>query len=145
MTVDGVAIWSVPDDRDAGCASEPDPIVGEDRVVGGGPGAGESLGDPDHGSDAARRCLPRPPQTRPRQLRPRLGRRSSVLAPHLSTLEAPVATHDHCQGGGSPAHGSCARRRITVSRPRPSPPQRRHQRSSSTTRRARTARSGSSH
>lgn len=51
------------------------------------------------------------------------------------------------QRRGSPPSGSCASRRVTVSRGAPSQPQRRHHRSSdpsgSTTRQARTARSGS--
>lgn len=43
---------------------------------------------------------------------------------------------------GRQPHGSCASRRVTVSRDVPSQPQRRHQLSGSTTRQARTARSG---
>ena len=75
----------------------------EDRVVGGVPGDPEPLGDPRDGQVLTDDPLQRPPQPAPGELRPRLGRPSHVLAPHVPAPGAPVATDRHLQRGRAPA------------------------------------------
>ena len=48
-------------------------------------------------------ALQRPPQPAPRQLRPRLRRPRGVLAPHVTTPRAPIATHRDLEPGRTPA------------------------------------------
>ena len=90
-------------------------------------------------------ALPAPTAGPPRQLRPRLGHPAGVLAPHMSAAGAPVTADVTTKVMGRQPSGSCASRRVTVSRGDPSQPHRRHLRSGSTTQQASTARSGSSH
>ena len=50
----------------------------------------------------ARQC---PAHRRTRELRARVGRLTHILAPHVSTLWAPVAAHAHMQDRGAPPAG----------------------------------------
>ena len=50
----------------------------------------------------ARQC---PAHRRPRELRARVGRLTHILAPHVSTLWAPVAAHAHMHDCGAPPAG----------------------------------------
>ena len=47
----------------------------------------------------------RPAHRRPRELGARVGRLAHILAPHVSTLWAPVAAHAHMQDRGTPLAG----------------------------------------
>jgi hypothetical protein len=96
-------------DADHGDAVEPGRVVdqeplafGQDRVVRGVPRDPEPLGDPGDGQVLDHDPDQRPPHRGPGQLGPRLGRRAGVLAPHVSGLTAPVATHRDLQRGGPP-------------------------------------------
>jgi putative transposase len=75
----------------------------KDRIVGGVPRDVEPLGDPSHRQVLHHDALQRPPQPAPRQLRPRLRRPRGVLAPHVTTPRAPIATHRDLEPGRTPA------------------------------------------
>lgn len=77
--------------------------LGKDRVVGGVPCDPEALGDTGDGQVLNDDPFQRSPQPTPGQLRPRLGRRAGVLAPHVTTPRAPVTAHGHLQSRRTPA------------------------------------------
>ena len=119
------------------------PPLGQHRVVGGVPRHRQRFGDPGDRQVLTHQRLQRPPQRRPRQPGPRLGRRDGVLPPHLTAATATVTAHHHQQDRRPPPHRFVrqpARHRV----PRHAlPPQRRHTGRPPTTRHANTARSGS--
>jgi hypothetical protein len=81
-----------------------DPLAfGHDRVVGGVPRDPEAFGDPGDSQVLDHDRLERPAQPASRQLRPRLGSRRGVLAPHVPAAGAPVAADRDLQRGGTPA------------------------------------------
>ncbi len=65
--------------------------LGQHGVVRGAPRDRERIGDPSHGQVLHHQALQRPPQPASGQLRPRLGRRAGVLAPHVPAAGAAVA------------------------------------------------------
>jgi len=77
--------------------------LGQDRVVGGVPRHPETFGDAGHGQVLTHDPFQCPAQAATRQLRPRLGRLAGVLAPHVPTARAPVATDCDQQRRGPPA------------------------------------------
>ena len=83
-----------PDDlhavEPAGVVDQDALAFGQDGVVGGVPGDPETLGDAGDGQVLAHEALQRPPQASARQLGPRLGRPTGVLAPHVPAATAPV-------------------------------------------------------
>jgi hypothetical protein len=81
-----------------------DPLaLSQDRVVSGVPRDPEPLGDPRDGQVLAHDRFQRPPQPTARHLGPRLSGSAGVLAPHMSTTSAAVATHRDLERRWSPA------------------------------------------
>jgi len=85
-----------------GVVDQDSPTFGQDRAVGGVPRHPQALGDPGHAQVLAHDALQRPAQAAARQLGPRLGRARGVLAPHMTTPRAPVATDRDQQCRGAP-------------------------------------------
>ena len=77
--------------------------LGQHRIVGGVPTDVQALSDPGHGQVLHHQALQRPPQSPPRQSRPRLGRLGGVLAPHVPAAGAAVTADRYFKHGGSPA------------------------------------------
>ena len=69
------------------------------------PGHAQGLGDARHRQMVDDQPSERPAHRRPRELGARIGRLAHVLAPHVSTLWAPVAAHAHVQDRGTPPAG----------------------------------------
>ena len=100
-----------------------DPLaLGQDGVVGGVPGDPESFSDTGDGQVLAHDAFERPPQTTPRELRPRLSSQAGVLAPHMPAAGAPIATDRDHQRGRPPTQrlvrqtpGHCVARRSLAS------------------------------
>ena len=65
------------------------------------PGHTQGLGDALH-RQMVDHASQRPAHRRTRELRARIGRLTHILAPHVSTLQAPVAAHAHMQNRGTP-------------------------------------------
>jgi len=77
--------------------------LGQDCVVRGVSCDAEDFGDPGDGQMLAHDAFQCPPQLTARELGPRLGRASGVLAPQVPAPGAPVATHDDFQRSRRPA------------------------------------------
>jgi hypothetical protein len=82
------------------------------------PGDPESFSDTSDGQVLAHDAFEHPPQTTPRELRPRLGSQAGVLAPHMPAAGAPMATDRDHQRGRPPTQrlvrqtpGHCVARR----------------------------------
>ena len=69
------------------------------------PGHAEGLGDARHRHMMNDHARQRPAHRCSRELGTRIGRLAHVLAPHVSTLWAPVAAHAHMQDRGTPPAG----------------------------------------
>ena len=69
------------------------------------PGHSEGLGDTGQRHMMNEHARQRPAHSRPRELGTRIGRLAHILAPHVSTLRAPVAAHAHTQDRGTPPAG----------------------------------------
>ena len=141
-----------PDDthvvEPAGVVDQHLSALGQHRIVRGAPRPPEGLGDPGHGQVRHHDPFQRPSQPATRELRARLGGATGVPLPHVSAAGAAVPPDRDQQRGRPPTRtGSCASRRVTLSRGAPSQPQRRHHRSSDpsdgTTWQASTAQPGS--
>jgi len=74
----------------------------QDSSVVGIPGHAQGLGDTRHRHMMNNHARQRPAHRRTRELGTRIGRLTHVLAPHVSTLWAPVAAHAHMQDRGAP-------------------------------------------
>ena len=66
------------------------------------PGHAQGLGDARHRHMMNDHACQRPAHRCTRELGARIGRLAHVLAPHVSTLWAPVAAHAHVQNRGTP-------------------------------------------
>ena len=69
------------------------------------PGHTEGPGEARHRHMMNDQPSERPAHRRPRELGARIGRLAHILAPHVSTRLAAVATHAHVQHGGAPPVG----------------------------------------
>ena len=69
------------------------------------PGHAQGLGDARHRHMMNDHVCQRPAHRCTRELGARIGRLAHVLAPHVSTLWAPVAAHAHMQDRGAPPAG----------------------------------------
>ena len=69
------------------------------------PGHAQGLGDARHRHMMNDHARQRPAHRCSRELGTRIGRLAHVLAPHVSTLWAPVAAHAHVQDRGTPPAG----------------------------------------
>ncbi len=115
----------------------------QDGIVGGVPRHRQAFGHAGHGEVLTHDRLQRPVQGPPRELPPRLGRPAGVLTPHVPAAGAAVAADRHDQDGGPPTQrlvGEASGHRVAGEALAAAPPT---PWSSSMTRQASTARSGS--
>jgi len=77
----------------------------QDSSVGSIPGHAQGLGDARHRHMMNNHARQRSAHRCTRELRARIDRLAHVLAPHVSTLWAPVAAHAHMQDRGAPPAG----------------------------------------
>ena len=103
-TCSSTPMTRTPSNRVGSLISERSPSA-RTAVLAALPGHSQSLGDARHRHMTNNHARQRPAHRCTRELRARIGRLTRVLAPHVSTLLAPVAAHAHMQDRGAPPAG----------------------------------------